>query len=169
MTERLRTLSLWQPWASLVMAGAKPFEFRGKPPPRTIIGKRIVIHATVKKIDRNECLNMLRLLKMNEGAELCLKPEQAIPVLEKALDRSPDLMGHGDLPWGAGLGTVMVGAGRDGLVIARNEFGVDHVDVGELNANWGWPMSDPEPWDMPVPAKGQQGIWFWPQPGDAGL
>jgi hypothetical protein len=41
----MKALTIWQPWASLIMAGAKPVEWRGWPCPRWIVGQRIAIHA----------------------------------------------------------------------------------------------------------------------------
>lgn len=47
----MKAISLWQPWASLIACGAKPFETRHWAPPRELIGQRIAIHAA-KKIDK---------------------------------------------------------------------------------------------------------------------
>lgn len=41
----MRTISLWQPWASLVAVGAKRIETRHWPAPATLVGQRIGIHA----------------------------------------------------------------------------------------------------------------------------
>lgn len=41
----MKAISLWQPWASLIACGAKPFETRHWAPPRDLIGHRIAIHA----------------------------------------------------------------------------------------------------------------------------
>ena len=46
----MKALTLWQPWASLVIAGAKPYEFRSWSPPRWLIGQRIVIHAAARRL-----------------------------------------------------------------------------------------------------------------------
>ncbi len=47
----MKAISLWQPWASLIACGAKPYETRGYPPPRELIGQRIAIHAA-KHVDK---------------------------------------------------------------------------------------------------------------------
>jgi hypothetical protein len=43
------SLTIWQPWASLIMIGAKPYEFRGRSylryPNRREPGERVAIHA----------------------------------------------------------------------------------------------------------------------------
>lgn len=46
----MKAISLWQPWASLIACGSKPYETRHWAPPRELIGQRIAIHAA-KKID----------------------------------------------------------------------------------------------------------------------
>lgn len=38
------TITLWQPWATLVAAGAKPFEFRAWPAPQRLWGRRVAGH-----------------------------------------------------------------------------------------------------------------------------
>ena len=47
----MKAISLWQPWASLIACGAKPFETRHWAPPRELIGQTIAIHAA-KKVDK---------------------------------------------------------------------------------------------------------------------
>jgi hypothetical protein len=41
----LYALTLWQPWADLIVDGIKPVENRPWPPPRWLIGQRFAIHA----------------------------------------------------------------------------------------------------------------------------
>lgn len=48
----MKAISLWQPWASLIAAGAKPYETRHWAPPRELIGATIAIHAA-KKVDKD--------------------------------------------------------------------------------------------------------------------
>lgn len=49
----MKAISLHQPWASLIMLGAKRVETRSWQPPAALIGERIAIHAA-KRID--ECV-----------------------------------------------------------------------------------------------------------------
>jgi activating signal cointegrator 1 len=44
----MKAISLWQPWASLIACGAKPYETRHWAPPAELIGHRIAIHAAKK-------------------------------------------------------------------------------------------------------------------------
>ena len=41
----MKTISLWQPYASLIAAGVKTIETRGWAPPKRLMGQRIAIHA----------------------------------------------------------------------------------------------------------------------------
>jgi hypothetical protein len=160
----MKALTLWQPWASLVIAGAKPYEFRSWSPPRWLIGQRIVIHAAARRLDRMETDAIMQILHHREkwpisAAETCLKPDIAIPVLQEAL--------RGNLPFAAGIGTAMVGEARLGTHIAE-EFGVPRANDSDRDqhANWGWPMLDIERWPDPVPMRGAQGLWNWPDAAD---
>lgn len=161
----MKALTLWQPWASLITAGAKPYEFRGWRPPRSIVGQRIVIHAAARKIDRAEASALYALLAGDRSdprvaqavAETCLVPELAIPVLARAGWDSPV-----PLPMACGIGTAIVGEPRIGTEIAE-EFGVPSANDSDRDqhANWGWPMLEIEAWPQPIFTRGKQGLWNW--------
>lgn len=163
----MKALTIWQPWASLIIAGAKPYEFRGWRPPASIIGQRIVIHAATKRMDRVDALGLLNTLMERDydevgrlfAAETCLIPEKAIPLLNEVLAFDP--------PYSAGLGTAVIGEPRLGTHIAE-EFGVPRANDSDRDqhANWGWPMLEIEPWSDPIPMRGRQGLWTWPDPAE---
>lgn len=158
-------LTIWQPWASLIIAGAKPYEFRGWRTPRGIIGQRIVIHAAAKRIDEGELreLRHLRTFRNTDAdhklawGETCLHAEKAAQVLDDAM--------AGKLPMASGIGTAIIGEPRNGLEIA-SEFGVPRANdsARDEHANWGWPMLEIEKWPEPIPMRGAQGFWQWPTP-----
>jgi ASCH domain len=166
----MKALTIWQPWASLIMVGAKPFEFRGWQPPRSIIGQRIVIHAAARKIDREETCELYHVLYhrlasdelLKAARETCLYPKRALDVLRQALTTG--------LPMACGLGTVIIGEPLIGTAVAEM-FGVARANDSDRDqhANWGWPLIDVEAWPEPIPMKGMQGLWTWPTPEDAGL
>lgn len=182
----VKAITVYQPWATLIIVGAKPYEFRRWNPRErgagyaSYIGKRHVIHAAARKIDPVEVRTLIRRLEAggDEAAATCLYADKAMPVLERALEQwvrdergTVSLGGHGDLPWSAGLGTAVLGEPKDGFTVAA-EFGLEmHVNDSDRreHANWAWPMLDVEAWDLPVPAKGLQGFWGWPCPADVGL
>lgn len=163
----MKALTIWQPWASLIVAGAKPYEFRGWRAPRSLIGQRIVIHAGARKIDRIEALSLWNtLMERDNGeesrilaAETCLHPDKALLILARAWSPCEE----GPLPMSAGIGTAILGEPRNGLEIAE-EFGVPRVNDSDRDehTNWGWPMLEVERWDIPAPMKGRQGFWNWP-------
>lgn len=55
----MKALTVWQPWASLIIVGAKPYEFRGWRFPQSLLGQRIVIHAAARKIRSGEIGDLL--------------------------------------------------------------------------------------------------------------
>lgn len=182
----MKALTIYQPWASLVIEGAKPYEFRKWNPRErgqsytALIGQRIVIHASARKVDRLEVQAIIASLKAGgeRAAETCLHADKALPVLARALELWGDsefggpvsLGSHGDLPWAAGIGTAILGEPRNGAEIAE-EFGLEFANDSDRHehANWGWPMLEIEKWDNPVPMRGFQGFWNWPTPESAGL
>lgn len=170
----MKTLTVYQPWASLIMCGAKPYEFRKWSPRErggayaALIGQRVVIHASARRIDTKEVKRIIRdLQKGGEvSAATCLHADKAMPVLEEALKMTFNC----SLPFSAGLGTAILGEPRNGFDIAE-EFGLPHVNDSDRHdhANYGWPMLDIEVWDEPVHMRGFQGFWNWPSPQDIGL
>lgn len=165
----MKALTIWQPWASLIIAGAKPYEFRGWRPPASIIGQRIVIHAAARKIDTREAWHLYGLLAHRDesetlrlaAAETCLIPVRAFGVL----GRAAGMPNHRELPMSAGIGTAIVGEPRLGTEIAE-QFGVPRANDSDRDqhANWGWPMLEIEAWPEPIPMRGAQGLWNWPIP-----
>lgn len=164
----MKALTIWQPWASLIISGAKPYEFRGWRPPASIIGQRIVIHAAARKIDAVEASALYHILANHEAsddlrlaaAETCLHRDLALPILGRAW-----MPYREKLPMSAGLGTAIIGEPRLGTDIAE-EFGVPRANDSDRDqhANWGWPMLDIEAWPEPIPMRGAQGLWNWPTP-----
>lgn len=47
-------ISLWQPWASFIAIGVKPYETRHWAAPRRLIGQRIAIHAAKRRLDKDD-------------------------------------------------------------------------------------------------------------------
>jgi len=181
----MKAITIYQPWASLIMAGAKPYEFRGWNPRQRgpsyagLIGERIVIHASSRNIDRRQVKDLILALERGGdwAAETCLHADKALPVLRRAMETEAstergtiDLRAHGDLPWSVGLGTAKLGEPRLGPDIAA-EFGLPRANDSErdTHANWGWPMLDIDVWEHPIDCRGYQGFWNWPTPAEVGL
>lgn len=156
----MKALTIWQPWASLIHIGAKPFEFRGWYPPRKVIGERIVNHAAARPLNMNDVLRLIRHLESAHAdivAQTCLRPDLALPFLRDVRDH------HIAVSTGAGLGSFVLGEPRNGIDIAE-EFGLTRVNDSDRDrhANWGWPIVEYEAFEDPVKMNGRQGLWNWP-------
>lgn len=181
----MKAFTLYQPWASLVVAGAKPFEFRGWSPRERggkyaeLIGQRIVIHAASRPMRADEIREIVDNLQFGgaNAAATCLRAEIALELLMPLYHlKKPD-----GLPLSAGLGTAVLGEPRNGIEIAVQEFGFPDEAIDELpglpgfdsdrseHANFGWPMLEIERWPAPIPCRGWQGFWNWPTPASVGL
>ena len=160
----MKALTIWQPWASLIMIGAKPYEFRSWMAPRSLVGKRLVIHAGSRAMKSAEVTNLIDRLTDDELAwSTALHRESALPFLET-------LRRANQLPLGAGIGTAIVGVSREGAHIAA-EFGATTINYSDrdLHSNFGWPLTDIELWDEPIRMSGKQGLWNWPDPESVAL
>lgn len=141
----MKALTIWQPWAALIAAGAKPFEFRTWPAPRSIQGQRIVIHAGARPVRLDEVEDEIFKLTGPRAAESTLDPGRALPILEAALAGRPLMLS-------AGLCLVTLGRPTRRIAIDGEMVDID---------NWAWPMLDVEPLPEPAPARGAQGFWEW--------
>lgn len=151
----MKALTIWQPWASLIMLGVKPYEFRRWPAPRSLIGQRIVVHAA-KRSARDEIAELLRAPDRLKGS-VTLDPVG----LAKAMDLlDAAWTGRIDLPISAGLGTAILGEPKRALDLFRAT-----MDADDINPDmWGWPLGAIEPFASPIPVRGAQGFWEWPTP-----
>lgn len=160
----MKVITVWQPWASLIAIGAKPYEFRSWKPPASLIGRRIAIHAAARLVMASEVRALILALKGAKGFRCpCLDANIALPILQAILDGlsgSPDTLfatpAARSVPLSHVVCTAVLGEPRRGDEIAR-EFGETGNPPGE--ANWGWPMLDVERLLPPVPARGRQGLW----------
>lgn len=151
----MKAITIWQPWATLIIAGAKPYEFRGWPAPRAIRGQRIGIHAGARAIRRTEIQDLIARLNGDQAWSTALHKDIALPILERALT-SP-----GALPLASMLGTAMLGEPINGSKIVH-EFG-GHVNDSDRmeHSNWAWPLTEIQPLEPIVPVRGAQGFWEW--------
>lgn len=151
----MKALTIWQPWCSLIVAGAKPYEFRGWAAPRALIGQRIALHAGARKVRPEEIRDLVVRLHGTDAWTTALRKDVALPLLEKWLTAP------GALPLGGILGTAVLGAPQRANAIL-GEFGAPIADSDRLqHCNWAWPLSDVRPCDDLSPVKGAQGFWDW--------
>lgn len=147
----MKALTIWQPWASLVMAGWKPYEFRKWEAPRYIRGQRIVIHAGARRMKADEVRDLF--FRLTDEPELTgiTEPTLASEFLSKVL------RGQIELPLASGLGTAVIGVPKRATEIYSGTIDSDRLE----HSTWGWPLSDLQHFEPIVPMKGLQGFWEW--------
>ena len=149
----MKALTIWQPWASLILLGAKPYEFRGWQAHRSIIGQRIAIHAGQRQIRKSEAEDILKRLASDNAWDTGLVKEQAEPFLKDFLS------GKVIVPKSAIICTAVLGDPVNAYEIIK-EFGGPVNDSDRMeHANWAWPLSEIEICMPPVPMRGMQGFW----------
>jgi hypothetical protein len=178
----MKAISLWQPWASLIACGAKPFETRDWAPPRELIGQAIAIHAA-KKIDKGAAQFAEELMygqHENGGFELADK-------LEASMKGTPDKLmgcfGEALMPIGCvvaiarldaafQLGEPAQGTGVPAARVVQRLtsrpmpecFTVRYDDFGDYApGRWAWLLRDIKPLNPPAFAKGAQKFFDLPQ------
>jgi hypothetical protein len=158
----MKALTIWQPWASLIMVGAKPFEFRKwdyRTRDKSLEGSRIVIHAGARKVDPREVQELL--FELWSGENIGLRHDPARELLVKIGFKPGD--GGPMLPIAHGLGTAILGKPRKASELFGGRGDSDRID----HQIWAWPLSDIQPFEPPVPMRGFQGFWQWPEKIDA--
>ncbi len=158
----MKALTLWQPYASLIAIGAKPFETRSYPPPAKLIGQRIAIHAAVKPIQA-----VWRMLPraVREAIALAFARAGITDPLEflphGAVVCTAVLAGayecDGPLPDRASVAVRRWTSGSE----PRRSIAIDPFGGDYSPGRWAWLLTDVEPLPQPLPAKGKQGWWEW--------
>jgi hypothetical protein len=149
-------ITIWQPWASLIAAAAKPYEFRKWAAPRSMRGRRIAIHAGARAVKRGELQELIYKLQSPFWRETGLVREIALPLVEQFIQAPKSL------PLSSVLCTAVLGQPIKGAELAA-QLGIDYLNDSERDehSNWGWPLSDIEVLQPFVPAGGAQGFWTW--------
>jgi hypothetical protein len=156
----MKALTIFQPWCTLIVAGAKPWEWRGWPAPKAIVGQRIVLHASVRPMRLGEIDDMLT--RIDDG-ESSLDAAIALPIVARVRDAFHSLSRHTAarmLPLAAGLGTAILGKPISATDWAKEHapgFDSDRLD----HSKWAWPLTSIERWEPVRPARGMMGFWEW--------
>lgn len=146
----MKALTVWQPWASLIIAGAKRVEWRGWACPRWVIGHRIAIHAGARPVRADEIADILARI---DAGETDLTPELARALLERNHIRQ--------WPLSSVLGTAIIGAAIPALDWVR-AHAPDFLDSDRIDhSKFAWPLSEIDRFEPPVPGRGAQGFWNW--------
>lgn len=178
----MRAISLYQPYASLIACGAKPYETRSWAPPRALIGQTIAIHAA-KKIDPGAAeLAQELMYGQYEPGGFDLADR-----LEASMEGTPDNLmgafGQAVMPIGcvvctatldaafllgeAAEGTALPAASTQRRMTSRQMpgcFTVRYDGFGHYApGRWAWLLSNVKPLRPPAAAKGRQGFFDLPQ------
>jgi hypothetical protein len=159
MGAQIPAITVWQPWATLIAIGAKPFEFRGWAAPVHYQGKRIAIHAGARPVRIAEVRNLLLELHSSFWRETGLLREISIKLLERTL------LNPRGLPLSSVICVATLGQPIRDAELAR-ELGVTLIldsDRGE-HSSWAWPLTDISAVRPYAPARGKQGFWRWAVP-----
>ncbi len=135
----LPAITCWQPWASLIALGLKPFETRSRPPPRRLVGARIAIHAALRRPEPLPAAPGLPAAgELPRGAVVCTATLAGAYRLGEA-----------------GLVTDAVPGSPPRLLVPADPFG----DYGA--GRWAWHLVAVARLDPPAPARGHRGWWRW--------
>lgn len=170
-------ISLWQPWASLIACGAKPYETRDWAPPARLIGQRIAICAG-KKVSQNGVALAMELVRddgmaarlyhrgcpLNMMGDFSLSPGIALfpvgCVVCTALLDGAFLLGD------PAKGTAVPSAHVAKRLISRKMpecFTVRYDDYGDYSpGRWAWLLRDVEICKPPIAVKGRQKFFSLP-------
>lgn len=143
----MKIITIWQPWATLIAEGLKPYEWRGWPAPEYLHGKRIGIHAGARPVRRKEVQELLLDLRAGIPTGL-IKMEGSIALLDRVLSGMP-------LPLSAIVCTAVMGKPRPAGDFADQIRDSDRID----HSKWAWPLTEIVRMQPPVPAAGLQGFW----------
>ena len=122
-------ISLWQPYASFIAIGVKPYETRHWRAPMRFMGVRVAIHAAKHPVPRTDFQWWQRVA----GATA-------------------------PLPMGAMVCTAVIRSVHWAQDVPSDEYG-DYTP-----GRFCWHLTEIEPIDPPIPAKGAQGFWMWASP-----
>jgi len=164
----MRALTFYQPFASLIICGAKGFETRYHAPPRKMIGERFAIHAA--KREPHTTIDFDDVTRREIEYQLKVHGQ---PVID-------------DLPLGVVLGAAVVVAayrcgsrvqGRNGPMFEVLSYLCKNIltdekprflpidRMGDYSpGRWAWKLEDVKALDQPVPAIGRRGWWQWEPP-----
>ena len=139
---RMPALTLWQPWCSLVLVGAKVHETRSWPIPERLYGRRLALHAGSGRPPAS--------MISEELDALCVR------------HWGPDW--REGLPMGMVLATCTA-SGHARTEVLSGSAGADDLASGIWTpGRWAWRLDDVLELPRPVRASGAQGIWTWTVP-----
>lgn len=162
----MQALTLWQPWASAIAAGAKQIENRSWSPPARVMGQRILIHAG-KKWDGARAGDVLRAwyAERRENPDVGAYPDMGRGLPFMALLCTARV--RGVLTQTSGPGerlAVTPTMWADGELTDLDHLAARINRGDETAARWflgpvGWVLGDVLPFPTPIQCPGMQGLW----------
>lgn len=140
----MKVITVWQPYASLLVWGEKRYETRGWQPFKHQLkqGEIILIHAAVRKPTVYE-----HRIFMSAVFDDIFVRQQILTL--------------NDLPYGAIIAAARFVCAHPTEAI-RNELSVKERALGNYqDGRFAWELEVVKVPDAPIPAKGQQGLWTW--------
>jgi hypothetical protein len=139
----MKALTLWQPWATLVIIGAKTLETRSW---ATSYRGPLAIHAALAFPRERRELTRASVYMMT-----CLRETTGLKFDDEVLDA---------LPLGCVLGTVDL---TDCISTNKAFYLTDQERAfGDYSPDrFAWTLENPERFPVPIPARGYQGFWEW--------
>ncbi len=143
----MRAITIWQPWADLIVYGYKLNETRSWP---TAYTGPIAIHAAKYRKLPHEVYEEI-------AAAIGITPERYrgswLSYLEHGVPSDR---------FGAVIGTATLGKVLPTTIRAASPR---EKALGDFTAGrYAWPLLDVHRYERPVPAKGKQGLWTWEPP-----
>jgi len=178
----MKAISLWQPWASLIAAGLKPYETRDWFPPAKLIGQKIAIHAA-KKVDKGAA-QFAEEIMYGQHADLGHAGADKISAtFNKPGDFDWANLGMAPMPVGCVVATAKLAAAfkigdtaREGSALTakvtsaiwfyktETPTSIRIDDFGDYSpGRWAWLLTDVKAINPPAPVKGAQGFFDLPQ------
>lgn len=151
----MKALTIWQPWASLIINGWKPYEYRRWCAPDWVAGRRIVIHASKRPLSTIEHADVIDMWTRKDTGS-------GQPVDGRDVEKGTEFLralwdGKVTMPFGAALGTACLGKPVPATDLCKDPADRQYIDPDM----WAWPMLDIKPFASPFPCRGAQGFWNW--------
>lgn len=146
----MKAISIWQPHATLLMLGLKPYETRGWAIPRSILGTRVAIHAAKADGDLREIAEYL------VGRQAGSERDEGIEAYVRAVSDG-GFATLAEMPRGCILGSVVLSD------CVPAEAALNHHNFGDFSpGRFAWRASEPVLLPTPVPFRGMQGFFDVP-------
>ena len=137
----MKIISIWQPWASLLLSGHKLFETRGWTPPASLLNQTIGIAST----------KQIRAIQLRAFQNPEFQRHYATTGLPGQLE---------ELPLGCILGTITLEAAHLMTPELMESAGERERMFGDWSiGRYAWRVTKPVIFETPIPARGMQGLW----------